>query len=161
MSGNQADFSGDIPRDYDNGLGPILFAGYAADMARRAAASAGTTTRVLETAAGSGVLTRALRDALPVRAHLTATDLNAPMLDVARTKFRADEDVTFQPADAMALPFPDESFDTIVCQLGVMFYPDRTKAIGKRAASWCSAGVICSVCGIRTVTILLAGLRMK
>jgi SAM-dependent methyltransferase len=127
MSGNQADFSGDIPRDYDDGLGPILFAGHAADMARRAAASGGTPTRVLETAAGTGVLTRALRDALPVRAHLTATDLNAPMLDIARTKFRADEDVVFQPADATALPFPNGSFDTIVCQFGVMFYPDKDK----------------------------------
>jgi SAM-dependent methyltransferase len=125
MSGNHADFSGDIPQHYDRGLGPIIFAGYAADIAKRAAT--GAPSRVLETAAGSGIVTRALRDALPVDADLTATDLNPAMLDVARTKFHAGENVVFQPADAMALPFPDESFDTMVCQFGVMFYPDKDK----------------------------------
>jgi ubiquinone/menaquinone biosynthesis C-methylase UbiE len=125
MSGRQAEFIGEIPQNYDSGLGPVLFAGYAVDMARRAASLGGTPARVLETAAGSGILTRRLRDALPARAHLTATDLNAPMLEVARTKFRADEDVVFQTADATALPFPDGSFDTVVCQFGVMFYPNK------------------------------------
>ena len=124
MSGNQADFSGDIPRNYDRDLGPIIFSGYAEHMAHQAASS-GTVSRVLETAAGSGIVTRALRDVLPAGAHLTATDLNAPMLDIARAKFRADEAVAFQLADAMALPFPDGSFDTMICQFGVMFYPDK------------------------------------
>jgi len=126
MSGNQADFSGDIPRNYDHDLGPIIFSGYAADIAHRAALGA-TPSRVLETAAGSGIVTRALRDALPSGAHLTSTDLNAPMLDIARAKFRADESVVFQSADAMDLPFPDGSFDTMICQFGVMFYPDKDK----------------------------------
>jgi len=124
MSGHSADFSGDIPLNYDSGLGPIIFAGYAADMANRVA-SGGTPSRVLETAAGSGLVTRALRDALPAGAHLTATDLNDAMLDIARAKFRAGEDVVFQAADATALPFPDGSFDTMICQFGVMFYPDK------------------------------------
>jgi SAM-dependent methyltransferase len=126
MSGNQADFSGDIPRNYDHDLGPIMFAGYAADMAHRAVAG-GTPSRILETAAGSGIVTRALCDVLPAGARLTATDLNAAMLDIARAKFRADENVAFQVADAMDLPFPDGSFDTMICQFGVMFYPDRDK----------------------------------
>jgi SAM-dependent methyltransferase len=126
MSGNLADFSGDIPRHYDSGLGPVIFAGYAADMAQRAAIG-GTASRVLETAAGSGIVTRALRDALPARAHLFATDLNPGMLDVARAKFRTGEDVAFQAADAMDLPFFDGSFDTMICQFGVMFYPDKDK----------------------------------
>lgn len=126
MSGNLADFSGDIPGNYDRGLGPIIFAGYAADMARRAA-SGGIPSRVLETAAGSGIVTRALRDILPASTHVTATDLNSAMLDIARAKFGADEDVVFQSADATALPFPDESFDMAICQFGVMFYPDKDK----------------------------------
>jgi SAM-dependent methyltransferase len=75
---------------------------------------------VLETAAGSGIVTRALRDALPAGAHVTAMDLNPAMLDVARAKFRAGEDVVFQAADAMDLPFFDGSFDTMVCQFGVI-----------------------------------------
>lgn len=126
MSGNLADFSGDIPENYDRGLGPVIFAGYAADMAHRAT-SGSTLSRVLETAAGSGIVTRALRDVLPAGTHLTATDLNPAMLDIARAKFRADQDVVFQPADATALPFPDGSFDLMICQFGVMFYPDKDK----------------------------------
>ena len=161
MSGRQADFIGEIPQNYDSGLGPVLFAGYAVDMARRAAVSGGTLAHVLETAAGSGILTRALRDALPARAHLTATDLNEPMLDVARTKFRGEEDMVFQLADAMALQFPDGSFDTVVCQFGVMFYPDKNQGYRKAHRVLVLAAVISSACGIHTVTIPLAGLHMK
>jgi len=109
MTENPAGFSGDIPKNYDRGLGQIIFAGYAADMAQRAASDA-TASRVLETAAGSGVLTRALRDAFPAGARLTVTDLNPDMLAVARAKFRPEEQVVFQQADATELPFPAESF---------------------------------------------------
>src|SRR5688500_11332034 len=122
MSNDSASFVGSIPQYYDQGLGPIIFADYAADMAQRAAA--GDPARVLETAAGTGIVTRKLRDALPVDAHLTATDLNPPMLEIARAKFRAGEQVEFQPADATALPFADASFEAVVCQFGLMFFPD-------------------------------------
>jgi SAM-dependent methyltransferase len=125
MSGDAA-FVGSIPQHYDQGLGPIIFADYAADMARRAAAH--NPKRVLETAAGTGIVTRKLRDALPSDAQLTATDLNAPMLEIARSKFRNGEKVAFQPADALALPFADGSFDLVVCQFGMMFYPDKDKS---------------------------------
>ena len=126
MSGNIADFSGNIPENYDSGMGPVIFAGYASDMARRAAS--GSPSRVLETAAGTGIVTRALRDALPPDAKITATDLNVGMADIARTKFRSGENVVFQEADATALPFPDASFDAVVCQFGVMFFPDKEKS---------------------------------
>jgi ubiquinone/menaquinone biosynthesis C-methylase UbiE len=86
VSDRAADFTGSIPIFYDHGLGPIFFAEFADDMARRAAAAA--PTRVLEIAAGTGIVTRRLRDLLPPEAHLTATDLNPPMLEVARGKFR-------------------------------------------------------------------------
>lgn len=120
---NDASFTGSIPEHYDRGLGPILFADFATDMARRVAAH--HPARVLETAAGTGIVTRKLRDSLAADAQLAATDLNPPMLDRARGKFRAGEKVTFQPADAMALPFADASFDAVVCQFGIMFYPDK------------------------------------
>jgi ubiquinone/menaquinone biosynthesis C-methylase UbiE len=126
MDDNPAGFTGSIPQHYDQGLGPIIFADFAADIARRVAA--GHPARVLETAAGTGIVTRKLRDALPVAAHLTATDLNPPMLEIARAKFRPGEQVELQPADAMALPFADGSFDTVVCQFGVMFFPDKAKS---------------------------------
>jgi len=123
MSGETSAFVGSIPEHYDRNLGPIIFVDYAADIARRAAA--GKPGKVLETAAGTGVVTRALRDHFPADTRLIATDLNEPMLDVARAKFRSGERVEFQQADAMALPFADGSFDTVVCQFGVMFFPDK------------------------------------
>ncbi len=123
MSGDAASFIGNIPEHYDRGLGPVLFADYAADIAHRAAAC--NPTRVLETAAGTGIVTRQLRDLLPAGVHLTATDLNPPMLEVARTKFRPGEQVDFRAADATALPFSDGTFDVVVCQFGVMFFPEK------------------------------------
>jgi ubiquinone/menaquinone biosynthesis C-methylase UbiE len=62
------------------------------------------------------------------KVSVTATDLNPPMLEVARGKFGSEERVTFQPADATSLPFPDDSFDVLVCQFGVMFFPDKDQA---------------------------------
>jgi SAM-dependent methyltransferase len=95
-------------------------------MARRIAASG--PMRVLETAAGTGIVTRYLRDLLPAEADLTATDLNPPMLAVAESKFQAGERIRFRPADATSLPFPDGAFDVVACQFGVMFFPDKHAA---------------------------------
>ncbi len=111
---------------YDQGLGPVFFVDFADDIARRVASTA--PLRVLEVAAGTGIVSRRLRDLLPREARLTVTDLNPPMLEVAQRKFRAGESVAFQPADATALPFSDNSFDAVVCQFGVMFFPDKDKA---------------------------------
>jgi SAM-dependent methyltransferase len=119
-------FTHEIPLAYDRGLGPVLFHDYAEHTARHVAGLG--PQRVLETCAGTGIVTRHLRDLLPVTTPIVVTDLNAPMLDVARTKFRPGEAVEFQSADAMALPFPNQSFDMLVCQFGVMFFPDKAKA---------------------------------
>jgi len=126
MSGGSAQFVGSIPEQYESGLGRIIFADFADDIARRAAA--GGPLRVLETAAGTGIATRRLRDLLPKGAHLIATDLNPPMLDAARAKFGSEAGVEFRAADAASLPFPDGSFDAVVCQFGVMFFPDKDKS---------------------------------
>jgi ubiquinone/menaquinone biosynthesis C-methylase UbiE len=122
-----AGYIGDIPAFYDRDLGPVIFDHYAADVARRAAA--GSPADVLEIAAGSGVVTRRLRDALAKDAFLTATDISAAMLDVARAKFAPKDKVTFQIADAVALPFANEAFDAVVCQFGFMFFSDKEAAI--------------------------------
>jgi ubiquinone/menaquinone biosynthesis C-methylase UbiE len=129
MSNNAASFVGGIPQHYDQGLGPLIFVDYAAEIAQRAAVD--NPARVLETAAGTGIVTRKLRDALPAGTQLTSTDLNPPMLEVARAKFRAGEQVEFQPADAVALPFAGASFDAVVCQFGVMFFPDKAKSFSE------------------------------
>lgn len=152
MSGHHADFSGDIPLNYDRGLGPVLFVDYAADIARRAVSGA-TPLQVLEAAAGSGIVTRALRDALPANAHLTATDLNPDMLAIAREKFTSDEAVEFQQADATALPFADGSFDTWSASLASCSIQTRTRAIGRRIASSRGTDGICSASGIRIATM--------
>jgi SAM-dependent methyltransferase len=123
MDKNNAAFVGSIPDFYDRGLGPVIFEDYATEMADRAAAGAPST--VLETAAGTGIVTQALRRRLPGAARIIATDLNPPMLEVARRKFGEGEGVEFQTADAQSLPFNDNAFDAVVCQFGIMFFPDR------------------------------------
>ena len=124
--GFYAQVGSNLPACYDAGLGPIFFVDFADDIARRVASAA--PLRVLETAAGTGIVSRRLRDLLPVAAELTVTDLNPGMLEVARRKFSDREQVTIEPADAGALPFADGSFDAIVCQFGLMFFPDRNLA---------------------------------
>ena len=123
MTSTDAAFAGSIPALYDRCLGPLLFEPYARDMAARAAAL--RPARILETAAGTGIVTEALQRALP-EADIVATDLNQDMLDVAAARLGGS--VTFQAADAQVLPFEDDSFDLLVCQFGVMFFPDRVAA---------------------------------
>jgi ubiquinone/menaquinone biosynthesis C-methylase UbiE len=126
MTGDAAEYKGSIPQQYDRNLGPLLFVDFAVDISRRVAAC--SPDRVLEMAAGTGIVTRQLRGLLPAGVRLMATDLSPPMLEIACTKFRPDEQVEFQPADATALPFADGAFDTVVCQFGVMFFPDKDKS---------------------------------
>ena len=116
-------FSGSVPANYERYMVPLLFRPYAEELARRAKAL--QPRRILETAAGTGVVTAALTEALP-DAEIVATDLNQAMLDVAATRV-SSANVTFQQADALDLPFGDGEFDLIVCQFGVMFYPDKIR----------------------------------
>ena len=118
-------FSGSIPLLYETQLVPLIFAPYAHDLAERLAAR--TPMQVLEVAAGTGVVTRALDARLPGSVAITATDLNLSMIDQA-AKVGTKRDVRWRQVDAMQLPFDDESFDAVVCQFGVMFFPDRPKA---------------------------------
>src|SRR4051812_21570569 len=116
-------FTGSIPENYDSYMVPLIFEGFAADLARRVAALA--PLAVLETAAGSGVVTRALAPKLSPQASYVVTDLNQPMLDYAASRQGADPRLSFRQADALALPFEDGSFDVVCCQFGAMFFPDR------------------------------------
>jgi SAM-dependent methyltransferase len=126
VSDDPTRFVGSIPDHYDKGMGPVMFAGPADVIAQRVASF--EPSRVLETAAGTGIVTRRMRDLLASAAVVVATDLNPAMLEVSRQKFRPDETVTFQAADATALPFADGDFDAVVCQFGVMFFPDKDKS---------------------------------
>lgn len=120
-------YDGDIPANYDARLGAVLFLPFADEVARRTVLL--RPRDVLEIAAGSGVGTRKLRDYLAASANLTATDISADMLNVACAKFTNDERISFDIADACALPFSDGSYDVIVGQFGYMFYPDKPKAM--------------------------------
>jgi ubiquinone/menaquinone biosynthesis C-methylase UbiE len=119
-------FAGSIPENYDRYMVPLIFEAYGADMARRAAAL--SPGAVLEIAAGTGVVTRALAPQLSPRASYAVTDLNQPMLDYAASRQPPDGRIAWRQADALALPFEEASFDLVCCQFGAMFFPDRIAA---------------------------------
>jgi SAM-dependent methyltransferase len=127
MSEPNTTFGGSIPAAYDRYLGPLLFRPYAAELASRVARLA--PTRVLETACGTGILTEELCRVLPPDAELVATDLSEGMLELTRQRCGGDSRVRLQVADAGELPFPDRSFDAVVCQFGIMFVPDKLRAL--------------------------------
>ena len=124
MVASDTAFAGSIPEFYDRCLGPFLFEPYAEDLASRARAL--QPRRILETAAGTGIVTAALARALP-DSEIVATDLNPDMLRVARAKVDSPR-IAFATADAQSLAFADSGFDLVVCQFGAMFFPDRVTA---------------------------------
>jgi ubiquinone/menaquinone biosynthesis C-methylase UbiE len=119
-------FAGSIPELYDRYLVPLIFDAYALDLAERLAQTG--AQRVLETAAGTGVVTRAIAARLPAQARIVATDLNQPMVDHAKARQTQDDRIAWKQADALALPFEDQGFDAVVCQFGAMFFPDKVQA---------------------------------
>jgi SAM-dependent methyltransferase len=131
-------FAGSIPQIYDEYLVPLIFEPYAADLADRLAARA--PARLLEIAAGTGVVTRHLAFALAEGTSIVATDLNQAMLDLA-SRVGTQRPVQWRQADAMQLPFGDEEFDAVVCQFGVMFLPDRPKAFAEARRVLAPGGV--------------------
>ena len=128
MSALDDKFAGSIPLLYDTYLVPLIFEPYAVDLANRLRAR--PVSRVLELAAGTGVVTRALSSTLPGEVSLVATDLNPAMLERAAAVGTARA-VEWRQADAMQLPFPDGAFDAVVCQFGVMFFPDKARAFAE------------------------------
>ena len=134
MKKNETDktFAGSIPKFYEEYLVPLIFEPYAGDLASRLASRQSTRklSRVLEIAAGTGVVTRHLASKLPADVSIVATDLNQPMLDTA-SDMGTSRPVEWRPADAMQLPFEGGEFDAVVCQFGVMFFPDKAKAFSE------------------------------
>jgi len=121
-------FAGSVPRIYEEYLVPLIFEPYAGELAERVAAR--VPGRVLEIAAGTGVVTRRLAASLPQGCAIVATDLNPGMLEQAR-QVGTVRPVEWRTADAQQLPFEDASFDAVVCQFGVMFFPDKAKAFAE------------------------------
>ena len=121
-------FAGSMPKLYEEYLVPLIFQPYAEDLANRLASR--TLSRVLEIAAGTGVVTRRLATVLPKHVSIVATDLNRPMLDMA-AEVGTSRPVEWREADAMRLPFEEGEFDAVVCQFGVMFFPSKSKAFSE------------------------------
>ena len=124
MPDSNAAFVGEIPQNYDRYLGPALFQPYAADLVARL----DSPENVLELACGTGIVTRQLRDRLIPGAKIVATDLNESMLSYAKQKFETSETIDWKQADATDLPFADQTFDAVLCQFGMMFFPDKEQA---------------------------------
>ena len=121
-------FAGSIPVIYESHLVPLIFEPYAVDLANRVASV--SPAKVLEIAAGTGVATRHLAAMLPENASIVAADLNQPMLDHA-SAIGTKRPVKWVHADAMQLPFADRMFDAVVCQFGVMFFPEKARAFSE------------------------------
>lgn len=117
-------FKHSAPSLYDRFMGPLLFEPYARYVAERLAVL--EPNRILETAAGTGIVTRAVSEVVP-EAQIVATDINPALVEFAAKQLRSDR-VTCHPADAQDLPFEDESFDLVLCLFGVMFFPDKVRA---------------------------------
>lgn len=128
MTATDKAFTGSIPQLYEQLMVPLIFAPYAQDLAARIVPL--RPRRLLETAAGTGIVTRALAAQLPADVAITATDLNEPMLVQAKAAL-PDRRVAWRQADALALPFEDGCFDVVACQFGAMFFPDRVKGYGE------------------------------
>ena len=131
MNDSHRTFAGSIPENYQRYLVPLIFEDYAADLAGRLELPDGGA--VLETACGTGVVTRHLLAGLGDGARLTATDLNPGMIAQARTVLGEAPALALQEADATDLPFDDGAFDAVVCQFGVMFFPDKAKGYAEAA----------------------------
>ncbi|GMA16046.1 class I SAM-dependent methyltransferase [Deinococcus metallilatus] len=121
-------FAGSIPQFYAQYLVPLIFEPYAVDLASRVTRR--QPASILEIAAGTGVVTRQLAHTLPPEVSIVATDLSQPMLDQAAAAGTV-RPVEWCQADAQQLPFLDEAFDVVVCQFGVMFFPDKVRAFAE------------------------------
>jgi len=131
MADSDTEFEGSIPALYDRYLGPLLFETYGIDLAQRCSDLA--DAELLETAAGTGVVTRELARLLDDSVAIVATDLKEAMLAFAATRPNSDPTqperrIAWQQADAQALPFDDGRFDAVVCQFGVMFFQEKIAA---------------------------------
>ena len=128
METNPIIFDGSIAKNYDHYIVPFLFEPYATDLVSRVENVPGVN--LLELACGTGIVTQHLVSHLSGSAELTATDINAEMLAVAQEKITAPN-VGWDTVDMTAIPYERDLFDTVVCQFGLMFATDKTRAVAE------------------------------
>lgn len=129
MSISNSAFEGSVPDYYDKYLGPLVFEDYSIDLANRIQVNG--KPRILEIAAGTGIATRHISQRISSNASLIVTDLNEGMLEIAKTKTVEKGNIEFRTADGQDLPFNLNSFDVVVCQFGIMFFPDKEKGMAE------------------------------
>lgn len=128
MSEEVYKISGNDASNYEEHLGPLVFE--PAAKALMTHINGLQANSILEIAAGTGRLTKHLREKFPAPAKLVATDINPDMLELAQQQLN-DPSITFQLADAQQLPFAAPSFDLVVNQFGLMFLPDKQGGINE------------------------------
>lgn len=116
-----------IPEVYEKYLGPYLYEPYSLYITKRIQ---GNPQQVLEIGVGSGRLTNHISKKLTQTAKIIGVDINPNMLEIAKQKVKAPN-VEFVKADAQKLPFPDNSFDFVICQFGFMFLSDKQKGFNE------------------------------
>lgn len=131
MTESHSAFIGEIPRNYEKYLGPLVFNEYVEDLVRRITVP--KDGQFLEIAAGTGLATRKLRDSISQDVDIVATDLNEDMLNVAKGKFEDSENIEFKIANALDLPFDEATFDVVACQFSLMFFADKLVALKEAA----------------------------
>jgi ubiquinone/menaquinone biosynthesis C-methylase UbiE len=115
------------PELYERYLVPAIARLWAADLVERAAPKSGE--RVLDIACGTGIVARFAAATMGI-GHIVGLDINEGMLAVARSRSAGSgPHIEWREASALDLPFPDNSFDLILCQLGLQFFPDQPRAL--------------------------------
>jgi ubiquinone/menaquinone biosynthesis C-methylase UbiE len=142
MNDSHSQFTGSIPEIYDSNLGPLLFEFSARDLTGRVKDRIPQKSRILEVACGTGILTYYLRKAFPETVEIFATDLNEAMLKFARKKLTTLPGITFEVANALSLSYEDNYFDSVLCQFGIMFFPDKPKGLAEMVRVLKPGGVL-------------------
>jgi ubiquinone/menaquinone biosynthesis C-methylase UbiE len=87
--------------------------------------------RVLDVATGTGLSAEAALAAVGPSGHVTAADLSPAMVEKARARLGKSSNVSISVEDGEALSFSDESFDAVLCSLGLMFFPDPARGLSE------------------------------
>src|SRR5262245_29025760 len=113
---------------YESAFVPAFFAQWAPVLCDAASVSPGQ--RVLDVACGTGIVARTAAERVQPSGSVVGVDLNEAMLTVAR---RTCPGLEFRQGDAGQLPFPESSFETVLSQMALMFFPDRARAVQEMA----------------------------
>ena len=127
----------EIAEFYEAAFVPAFFAQWAPILCEAAGVAPGH--RVLDVACGTGIVTRTAADLVAPAGRAVGVDLNEAMLSVAR---RVRPAIEFRQGDAALLPFGDESFDKVLSQMALMFFPDRATAVQEMARVTASGGIV-------------------